>query len=125
MNFIFGLYRSLKCLWELEKGLAFVLLCSLSERALSLMSGPEAGWPRTLEFVLPFASLPFSGHPTFSPLACLLEMILFFFYFCLLLFWHYFLTTENLVEMEPRSSVTYPLLPGSSASPIHCRLDVS
>lgn len=110
MNFIFSLYRSVNCLWDLEKGLAFVLLCSLSKRALSLMSGPEAGWPRTREFVLSFAPLPVSGHPTLFPLACLLEMIIFFFYFCLhLLFWHYFLVTGKLVEMEPRSSVTRPL----------------
>ena len=57
---------------------AFVLLCSLSKRALSLMSGPEAGWSRTLEFVLSFAPWPVSGRPTLSPLACLLEMIFFF-----------------------------------------------
>ena len=58
---------------------AFVLLGSLSKRSLSLMSGPGAGWPRTLEFVLSFAPLPVSGHPTLSPLACLLEMIFFSF----------------------------------------------
>ena len=103
------------------------MLCSLSKGTLSLTSGPEAAWPGALEFVLSVAPLPFpstagemKGHPTLSPLACLLEMIFFSCTAASFITLTLFLSHRKVGEKGAKKQCDLPSpSSGGSAGPIH------